>query len=336
MSFSDPLWNNQLAPVRGTYQLKVRDHGLATAAGLLMQSLPYALARFGIQVALTVAIIVWMVVAFGGATWLGTHVAAAFGVVWLIVCLVGVGWFWGAVVRYGLHLIACGHVAVLTELITRGQVGNGSESMFAYGRRVVTERFGQVTLLFGFNALVRGVLNAFHATLDWVSEMLPIPGLEGFAKLLDVVLRSATRYLDKVIFSYILARNDGDPGRDAREGIVYYCQNAQPILKTSIWMVVQEKVLSFLVFLLMLIPAGLVTAALPHSIRETGGIVTVVIAVMLAMAIRSAFVFPLFLIVMMVRFHALVENQPIQAEWDARLAGISDKFRALGQGMAIS
>lgn len=63
---------------------------------------------------------------------------------------------------------------------------------------------------------------------------------------------------------------------------------------------------------------------------------TVVIAVMLAMAIRSAFLFPLFLIVMMIRFHALVAHQPTQAEWDARLAGISDKFRALGQGMAIS
>jgi hypothetical protein len=69
--------------------------------------------------------------------------------------------------------------------------------------------------------------------------------------------------------------------------------------------------------------------------RETGGVVTIIIAVMLAAAIRSAFLGPLFLIVMMIRFHALIENQPIQADWDARLAGISDKFRSLGQGMAI-
>ena len=117
--------------------------------------------------------------------------------------------------------------------------------------------------------------------------------------------------------------------------MVYYAQNAQPILKTSIWMVIQERILSFLVFLLMLVPAGLITVILPYSMRETGGIVTMVIAIMLAAAIRSAFVAPLFLIVMMIRFHALVENQPIQADWDARLAGISDKFRALGQGMAI-
>ena len=334
MSETSDLWGAP-SQVRSLYALSVRDHGLITAAGLLRRSLPYAIARFGVELGATFAIILWLAVAFGGASWLGTHVASAFGGVWLIVCLVGVGWFWGAVLRYALHLIACGHVVVLTDLITRGQVGNGSEPMFAYGRRVVTGRFGQVTLLFGFNALVRGVLQAFHRTLDWVADLLPLPGLEGLASLLNLILRAATRYLDKVIFSYILARNDGDPGRDAREGIVYYCQNAKPILTTSVWMVVQERVLSFLVFVAMLIPAGLITAAMPQSVRESAGLFTVAVAVLLALAIRSAFLSPLFLIVMMIRFHALVENQPIQADWETRLAGISDKFRSLGQGMAI-
>jgi hypothetical protein len=335
MSEAQSPWKPTPAAVRSLYPLQVRDHSLSVAMGLLMRSLPYAVARFGVQLAFSVSVIIWMVVTFGGAAWLADHVANVFAVVWLVVCLVGVGWFWGTVLRYTLHLIACGHVAVLTELIIHGRVGNGSESMFAYGKRIVTARFGQVTLLFGFSALVRGVINAFHNTLDWVAESLPIPGLESVAKIVDIVLRGATRYLDKVIFSYILARNDGDPGRDAREALVYYAQNAQPILKTSIWMVIQERILSFLVFLLMLVPAGLITVVLPYSMRETGGIVTVVIAVLLAWAIRSAFVAPLFLIVMMIRFHALVENQPIQAEWEARLAGISDKFRSLGQEMAI-
>ncbi len=64
--------------------------------------------------------------------------------------------------------------------------------------------------------------------------------------------------------------------------------------------------------------------------RESGGIVTVIIAVLLAGPLRAAFIKPLFLIMMMVRFHALIENQPINQEWDAGLAAISDKFRTLG------
>ena len=326
-----PLSSAASTPVRHSYPLQVRDHGLATALGLVLQSLPYAAMRFALQLAVTVAGILWLIIAIGGAAWLGTHVAQAFGWVWFLLWLIGVGWLWGAVLRYALHLIECGHVAVLTELITRGAVGNGSESMFAYGRRVVTERFGEVNVLFGLNALVRGVLQAFHRTLDWVGEMIPIPGLESIAGLVNIVLSAATRYLDKVIFSYNLARNDGDPWRGAREGIIYYCQNAKPILKTSVWIVIQERVLTFLLWIILLSPAAAITVMLPQSVREAGGLVSVVIAILLTGAVRSAFLKPIFLVKMMVRFHALVENQPINESWDARLSEISDKFRELGR-----
>jgi len=318
------------AAVRHGYGLVQRDAGLATAVSLLMQSLPYALARFGILLGCSVACIVWIVIAFGGAAWLGNHIASVFGLVWLVMCLVGIGWFWGAVLRYVLHLLACGHVAVLTELITSGQVGNGSESMLSYGKRVVTERFGQVNALFALNMLVRGILQAFHRTLDWIAEMLPIPGLESLANLANLILRAATRYLDKVILSYNLARNDGDPWRGAREGIVYYAQNAKEILKTSVWSVILERVLSVVLWLLLLAPAGAITWMMPASAREAGGVVTILVALLLVGPLRAAFIKPLFLIMMMVRFHALIENQPINQEWDAKLASVSQKFRDLG------
>jgi hypothetical protein len=316
--------------VRHAYPLAVRDHGLAEAISLLMQSLPYALARFGILLACAVACIVWIVVAFGGAAWLGSHIASAFGVVWLLICLVGAGFFWGTILRYVLHLLSCGHVAVLTELITKGQVGNGSEPMLAYGKRVVTERFGQVNALYGLNLMVRGILATFHRTLDWLGEILPVPGLEGIANLVNIILRAATRYLDKVILSYNLARGDEDPWTGAREGMVYYAQNAMPILKTAVWIVVLERALTVLLWLLLLAPAAAITVMLPRSVHEQAGIVTILVAAILAGPLRAAFLKPLFLIMMMVRFHALIENQPINQEWDARLASISDKFRDLG------
>ena len=46
------------------YELAVRDHGLATAVGLLARSLPYALARFAILFAWSIACIASTVVAF--------------------------------------------------------------------------------------------------------------------------------------------------------------------------------------------------------------------------------------------------------------------------------
>lgn len=314
-----------------SYPLRVHDHGLATAFRLLLETLPYALARWGVLMAFAAVCVVWAVVAVGGAVWLGTHVATLFGYCWLLGVLLLGGWVWGAIMRYVLHMIACGHVAVLTELITRGQVGNGSEGQFAYGRRIVTDRFGEVAVLFGLGALVRGVLRAFHNALDTLNEWLPTPGVSTIVGLVNTILVAATRYLDKVVLSYDLARGGDDARKNIQDGLVYYCQNARPILTTSIWMVIAERILSVLLCLVLLVPAGLLTVALPEAVREYGAAVTVFIAVLLTMTLRAAFIYPLFLICIMIRFHALIENQPINTTWVGYLDGLSDKFRKIGR-----
>lgn len=313
------------------YPLAVRNSGLMTSIGLMLQSLPYALMRFAVLLAFSVACIVWIVVTIGGAVWAGTHIAGIFGLVWFVSCAIVAGWFWTAILRYLLHLIECGHVAVLTELIVHGRVSNGTESMFAYGKRIVTEKFGQVNVLFAMNLLVRGVVNAVHNTIEGVGRMLPIPGLDSIANLITAILRAATRYMDKVLFSYNLACGAANPWRGAQDGLVYYAQNAKPILKQSVWIVVLEHVLSAILWLAFLIPAAALTAILPHSVREMGGVVTIVIAVLFALAARGAFLKPVFLAMVMVRFHALIEKETINQEWVERLNKLSDKFRDLGK-----
>ncbi len=86
-----------------------------------------------------------------------------------------------------------------------------------------------------------------------------------------------------------------------------------------------------LLWLALLVPAGAITASLPHAVRELGGLVTLAIAVLLAATLRAAFIKPLFLIMIMVRFHALIEHQPLNEAWADRLAQISGKFANLGR-----
>jgi hypothetical protein len=88
--------------------------------------------------------------------------------------------------------------------------------------------------------------------------------------------------------------------------------------------------------LLLLAPAAAITVMLSISVRESGGIVKELIAILLAGTLRSAFIEPLFLTKMMARFHSLAENQPINQAWDDRLAAVSDKFSTLGAGFALS
>ena len=212
--------------------------------------------------------IIWLVVTFGGAAWLGTHIARAFGVVWFILCVVGVGWFWGAVLRYMLHLLACGHVAVLTELITHGEVGNGSEPMLAYGRRVVTERFGQVNALFAMNMLVRGILQAFHRTLDWIGELLPHPrpGEPGQPGQHRAACGHALPGQGDPVLQPGAQRRRSVAGRARRHCLLLPERQADP--EDAVWIVILERVLTFLLWLVLLAPAALITLLLPHSVRE--------------------------------------------------------------------
>jgi hypothetical protein len=57
----------------------------------------------------------------------------------------------------------------------------------------------------------------------------------------------------------------------------------------------------------------------------------VVTAILVAANVRSAFLKPLFLIMVMVKFHVCVRNQPINLEWDERLSNLSNKFIDLKQ-----
>ncbi len=328
MSTDPHPYSHPDAPVRHSYPLAIDHAGFGTAVSLMMKTLPYAVVRFGILLAFSIATIMWFVVTFGGAALVGRLVLPAVGVAWLVVGLGVYGWLWWFVVRYMLFLIQAGHIAVLTELVTVGRIGAGSEGMFAYGKRVVTERFGQVNALFALDLMVNGIVHAFNRTLGWIGGAIPVPGLKSVIGLVNAVVRAATTYVAATLFSYTLARGDDNPWRSSKDGLIYYAQNSTALLKTAIWVVVLDKALTLLVWLVMLTPAFVLLTVLP-STAVPGGVVALVIAALLASNIRQAFLKPIFLVMVMTRFHVAVKNEAINLEWDARLSEISSKFRDL-------
>jgi hypothetical protein len=282
-----------------------------------------------VLVGVSVISIVWFGVTFGGAGFLGERIHPWVGYGWLFSGLGIYGWLWAFVVRYALYLIKCGHIAVLTELITTSAISNGSESMFSYGKRIVTERFAEVNVLFALDALVEGVVGAFNKTLDWVTSFLPIPGLHVIANLAGAIIRAATTYIDETIFSYNIARGEDNPWRGGRDGLVYYCQNSKEILKTAVVCIIADYVLTAIAWLLMFAPAALMVTVMP----VLGGW-SFLVALLFAINFRQAVLKPLFLIMIMIKFHVSVKEQSINEEWDQRLASLSPKFEKIKSKMA--
>ena len=314
---------NSANNVRHSYPIAIRDDSIKTAFGLLLQTLPYALIRFGILLAVSLVTLVWAIVTFGGAAFLGDKIHGIFGFGWLA-GLGGIyGYIWYTIVRYGLYLIKCGHIAVLTELITHGQIGNGDESMFAYGRRIIQEKFTQVNVLFALDLLIDGVVKAFNNTLDWIGSLLPIPGLDSLMKLVNSILFMASTYIDETIFSYSLARGETNPWRGGQDGLLYYCNNVKEILKTALWAVILDKVCTFLLWAVFMAPAMLFVWISPFPVLSGAAILA---AFLCAANARSAFLEPLFLIMVMIKFHVAAENQPVNLDWDSRLTTLSSNF----------
>jgi hypothetical protein len=304
----------------------VQDAGFGSAFSLFMRTLPYALARFGVLAVVSFVSIVWTVLTFGGFAFLATRLHPFAGYAWLFAGLAAYGAIWRSMVRYTLYLLKAGHIAVLTELITRGSLELKGEDMFAYGKRVVTERFGQVNAMFALDLLVSGVVRAFNRSLTWLSNLLPIPGLQGIMGVVKAIVYSATTFIDETIFSYSLARGDSDNFRSSRDGLIYYAQNSREVLKTGVLVVIVDKIATVITWVAMLVPAFMVTAILPAAVKGSGGFFTFLFAAFFAWNARAAFLEPLCLTMIMLRFHVCVRDQPIDVEWDGRLSTVSKQF----------
>lgn len=311
--------------VRHHYPVAIRNASIGTAFGLMMKTLPYALVRFGILLLVTIITIIWGVFTFGGGAWLSEKIHGIVGLGWIAIGCGAYGYIWYTMVRYALYMVKCGHIAVLTELITKGEVSSTGDGMFAHGKKVVKDRFTQVNVLFAMDLLVEGVIKAFNKTLDWISSILPVPGMENLVQVVKAIIFSATTYVDETIFSYILARGETNPWRGGADGLIYYCQNVKEVLKSAVWIVILDKVLTVILWFIMLLPA----LAVVHFTGGATGVWALVIAVLFASNVRSAFLKPLFLIMIMSKYHVMIENQPINLEWDAQLSMATDKFKEL-------
>ncbi|MCC5846766.1 MAG: hypothetical protein JJU29_01625 [Verrucomicrobia bacterium] len=321
-------------PVRHSYPLAIQKAGVGTALGLLRKTLPYALVRFGILVAFSLCSVLWWGGTIGGGTYLLSRenfFTTILGWGWFIAGAGGYGYLWYTVLRYFLYLIKAGHIAVLTELITKNEVANGEKNMFVYGKDIVTSRFAEINVLFGLDLLIAGVVRAFNGTLNFIGGMLPIPGLKNLTKVIGVVVKAMTTYIDETIFSYNLARGDNNPWRSGRDGLVYYAQNSMEILKTSVGIVLLEKVLVLVIWLAFFLPM----IAFVRLMGDPSALVGFVVffAFLMAWNFDKAFLHPLFLIMIMTKFHVCAKGQAIDETWDARLEKASGKFRKIKDGI---
>lgn len=304
------------------------DFNISGALGLMMRTMPFILLRLAVYFGITLAYILVTGVGAGigfGVGALGDTAFQAQSTFWGGIIgfgVIGAVMYWAR--EYILYIVKAGHIAVLVELMD-GKALPGGRPQITHASAVVKERFVQASTLFALDQLIKGVVGAITGLVRGILTVLPLPGVQQLAGLLQAFLRVAVGFIDEVILAYLFRTRSDNAWGSAKEALVLYGQNYQVMLKNAAWLAVIVYALSFLVFLVMLAPAALVVYLLPGA-WSAGGFV---FALLFAWSVKAALLEPFAIACLMQVYFKTIENQQPDPQWEARLEQLSGKFRQL-------
>jgi hypothetical protein len=296
---------------------------LGEALGLLGKTLPFIWIRLGSYLLLGLGLGVYFGI-IGGVAWLLGQLWAPLGFILFLVAIGGAFGIVRWVTRYYFYLLKAAHTAVMTEFIVHGR--GPSEGQVAYGRKQVTERFKDTSIMFAVDQLVDGVVKRIVRTVVRIASILPIPGIDSLGKLLERVALMSSTYVDESILSRAYAKREQNVWGVAHEGVVLYAQAWKPIVANAVVLTLIGYVEFFLLLVILGLPALAIAAALPAA-GPVLGVMVVVGAWMLKLAVADAWS----LAATLLAYHRTTLEMTPDPEWVAKLEGMSDKFKELGR-----
>jgi hypothetical protein len=251
-------------------------------------------------------------------------------------------------------LSRCGHIAVLTNLITRGEVGNGQQKMFKYGRDLAMQSLGELDTIFAVHGALRSAMYRLVRTLNFIDRWLPLD-ISIVKRVIYRVFNWAMPYIDAVVLSYGMARGDKDFANAGLDGLCYSFQNAKTVIKTALGAFFMEKVLLAPLWLGAALGFGVAAAmgvlqftgadvALltgdPRAFFKaqpliglgalaTGLVVGALVAHLIVKSVSEAFVRPMLIAMLLIKFHVTVRNQPLDNALQSRILDASEGLASL-------
>lgn len=304
------------------------DFSVKISFGMMRKTMPFLMFRCAIYLGIAVAYVL--------ATGTGAGIGYGIGGFWddetqLSAAAYGAAGGFGLTAmvlyflrEYLLYIVKAGHIAVMVEALEGRALPQGQ---VAYARTIVTERFGQANILFGLDQLIKGCITAVTGLIEGLMWILPIPGVDKIMGLVRGYLKIAVGMLDEVMLAHVLRTRAENPYQAAREALVLYAQNARPMMTNAAWVTALVWSLSGLVFVVMLVPAGLVVWIVPGKASAAG----VGFALLFAWAIKAAVIEPFAIACMLQAYFKRTQGQTPNPEWERKLASASDKFRNLGE-----
>ncbi|HXK54878.1 MAG TPA: hypothetical protein PK405_09350 [Hyphomicrobiales bacterium] len=302
------------------------DTGLSLAA--LRRTMPFILLRMAVYFGITVAYVAatglgagigWTFGVFGSDDFQATTTfwGGAFGIGGVSLAL-----YW--LREYILYMVKAAHIAVLVGVLdgTEPPAGRGQ---LEHGAAIVKDRFAEANVLFVLDRAIKAVVRMVSGLIGFVSDFLPIPGIQALARFADAVLRVAVTYVDEIILAYNIRVRSDNPWDTSKDALILYAQNSGLILKNAVWLAVFMYLAAFIIFLVMIAPAAALLYVLPGDWSSFG----FVLALVFAWSLKQAILEPFAITCLMQVYFKAIEGQQPDPVWDERLSAASGRFREM-------
>lgn len=142
--------------------------------------------------------------------------------------IVSVGIVRFLIMHYLGYLIKAGHIAVLTEAVTTGQI---PEDQVNYGKKQVLERFATSNVYFLVDKLLSGAVKQIQNGIGKLGDTLSfIPGMAAIASLAKLFVELSLGYIDECCLGYTFYKKEQGAFKSAADGVAIYAQNWKALL----------------------------------------------------------------------------------------------------------
>ena len=302
---------------------------LGRAFRLLLQTTPILLIRFGMYLAFWLVALIYLGVVLTVAVLLGKLIPFLGFIVGLI-GFVSLAPIYKLAYQYFFFMLKAAHVAVISELLQHGQLPAGVNQV-QWGKQQVQQRFGQVSVMFLVDEMVRGVIRMFTGTVWTIARFIP-GDQSSIVNVLNRVIRYATNYIDEAVLARAFWRREENIWESAEQGVVLYAQVWKPLLKNAVVLMLLSYVPFIVAFIVFAFPVGALLSLVSSTLASWSVLIVLVLAVMIKIAIGDSFA----MAAMIAAYQRETQNLVPDPQMEAQLSRVSNKFVELKQRAAAA
>lgn len=288
------------------------------ASTLFMKTLPFCWAKLILGVANLLAAALLFGILFGVGMLIGEESLFIMFLIWVVLA-VYVNYF---INHYFGYLVKAGHVAVITEAVTGGAL---PENQVKYGASKVKERFVTANVYFVVDKLVSRAVKQIQNGVEKVGNLFDsIPGVSTIASLLNMFIGIFLGYIDECCLGWTFHNKEQSAFKSAADAVVIYAQSWKTLMKSAAFTMIKVIVAMIVLTIVCFVPVALLFSALEWNL-----LIGFVLSIMLANAVKSAFLDSFIMCEMITSYMNVATQTEITFDLYGKLCKISNSFKKL-------